>query len=63
MEFICDRLNEFVELFIDGSSIELVEYNNKTKRWTISYSYDMPSDEFESVEDMIKFLQSDQNNE
>lgn len=63
MEFICDRLNEFIELFIDGSSIELVEYNNKTKKWTISYSYDVTSDEFESVDDMLKFLQSDQKNE
>lgn len=53
-------LNEFIETYVEDSAIEEIIFNNKTKKWTVKYNYDVPNDEFESVKDMIDFFDADQ---
>ncbi len=53
-------LNEFIETYIEGSAIEEIKFNNKSKNWTVKYNYDVPSDEFETAKDMINFFDADQ---
>lgn len=53
-------LEEFIQQYVEGSKIEKVIYNNETKKWTITYSYDVPDDEFDSPKQMIAFMDADQ---
>jgi len=54
-------LNDLIENYVNGSQIKEVIYGNNTKKYIIRYKYDVPDDVFDNDEDMINFLEADQN--
>ena len=63
MEEIVKILEEFLETFILDTAIKSVSFDNERAKWIIEYDYDVANDEFDSAQDMINFLQSDQGGE
>ena len=63
MEEIAKSLEEFLETFILNTAIKSVSFNNEKAKWIIEYNYDITNDEFDSAQDMINFLQTDQGGE
>ena len=57
---VIKAMDEFIQLYVEDSAIETIEYNNKTKKWIVKYNYDVPDDEFNTVKDMVDFFDSDQ---
>jgi hypothetical protein len=57
---IVKEWEEFKEIYLGGSSIKEVIFNNENKKWTIKYNYEVKDDEFESLQDLIKFCNADQ---
>lgn len=56
-------LNDIIEKYINGSFIKEINYSNLTKKYTITYTYNVSDDVFDNAEDMIAFLEADQNNQ
>lgn len=63
MEEMVKSLEEFLETFILDTAIKSVTFDNEKLKWVIEYNYDVADDEFDSAQDMINFLQSDQGGE
>lgn len=63
MEEIVKSLEEFLETFILDTAIKSISFDNERAKWVIEYNYDVANDEFDSAQDMINFLQSDQGGE
>jgi hypothetical protein len=63
VEEIAKSLEEFLETFILDTAIKSVTFDNERAKWVIEYNYDVANDEFDSAQDMINFLQSDQGGE
>ncbi len=57
---IIKAIDEFIEIYVEDSAIETVEYNNQTKKWTVKYNFDVADDEFNSTKSMIDFIDADQ---
>lgn len=60
MKELIQQITEFLEVYVENSSIESITYNSETKKWVIKYNYDTPDDEFHSTKEMIHFLHKDQ---
>lgn len=63
MEEIAKSLEEFLETFILDTTIKSISFDNERAKWVIEYNYDVANDEFDSAQDMVNFLQSDQGGE
>lgn len=63
MEEMVKSLEEFLETFILDTAIKSISFDNERAKWVIEYNYDVANDEFDSAQDMINFLQSDQGGE
>lgn len=63
MEEMVKSLEEFLETFILDTAIKSVSFDNEKLKWVVKYNYDVADDEFDSAQDMINFLQSDQEGE
>ncbi len=52
--------DNFKETYLEGSSIKQVIFDNETQKWIITYDYNVPDDEFNSLSSLIDFCNSDQ---
>lgn len=59
MKEIIKQLTEFIDTYIDGTAIESITYKDGV--WTIKYNYDVDDDEFDSIKEMIEFLDGNTN--
>lgn len=62
MEEIVKSLEEFLETFILDTAIKSVTFDNEKLKWVVKYNYDVADDEFDSAQDMVDFLEGDQDN-
>jgi len=46
--------------FLEGSAINEIKFDAYSGKFTIVYNYDVRNDEFDSVEELVEFLKSDQ---
>ncbi len=63
MEEIAKSLEEFLETFILDTAIKSISFDNERAKWVIEYNYDVANDEFDSAQDTVDFLKSDQGGE
>ena len=63
MEEMVKSLDEFLETFILDTAIKSVSFDNERAKQAIEYNYGVANDEFDSTQDMINFLQTDQGGE
>ena len=57
MEEIIKQLNEFIDIYVDGTKIKSIIYEDD--KWTIKYSHDVDDDVFDNPKDMVEFLEAD----
>jgi len=58
MEYI-EAINEFLEIYIDESTIKKIVYSNKRKKWVLKF-IDKTKLEFLNFNEMVCWLNSDQ---
>lgn len=63
MENIIKAVNDLELIYLEGSAIDKIVIDVPNKKVTVSYTYDTKPDEFDSLEDMVKFLDADQNSD
>lgn len=62
MEEIVKQIDEFIQDYVEDSAIKEIVYNSNEKKWTIFYkSSHLNFDEFDSFEEMVKWILVDQN--
>lgn len=59
MPDLIPKVKNFIEVYIDDSVIESIQYINKSKQWKISFN-DKTKLEFSSFEEMLDWLHADQ---
>lgn len=62
MEEIVKSLEEFLETFILDTAIKSVSFDNEKLKWIVKYNYDVADDEFDSAQELVDFLEGDQDN-
>lgn len=60
MENIINKVYEFLETYVEGSTIETIKYEAKSGKWIVSYEGNLKTDAFDSFEGMIQFFHADQ---
>jgi hypothetical protein len=55
-------LEEFLETFILDTAIKSISFDNERAKWVIEYNYDVANDEFDSAQELVDFLEGDQDN-
>lgn len=62
MEEMVKSLEEFLETFILDTAIKSVTFDNERVKWIVKYNYDVADDEFDSAQELVDFLEGDQDN-
>jgi hypothetical protein len=55
-------LDEMLRNYVDGSNISKIVYRSASNRWYVYYNDGIETDGFDSPEEMIEFMDGDQNN-
>lgn len=62
MEEMVKSLEEFLETFILDTAIKSVSFDNEKLKRIVKYNYDVADDEFDSAQELVDFLEGDQDN-